>query len=147
MQSGRPCWPQQRVSLVLDRHRSAWLPRAGGVVTVGGMLNSIARDQLKCHNCVALGHFARDCPLPLVQRGVGLNVVRVQEEQHENELIAALRGQVDLQHQLLATQEGSIQQNDVKVAELAARVGFMGGTGASASTWRSWDRRLREHRR
>jgi hypothetical protein len=42
-------------------------------------------------------------------------------------------GQVDLQHQLLAAQEGRIQQNDVKVAELAARVGFMGGTGASVS--------------
>jgi hypothetical protein len=59
-----------------------------------------------------------------VQRGVGLNVVGVQEEQHENELIAALRGQVDLQHQLLAAQ-GRIQQKDVKVAEVAARVGFM----------------------
>jgi hypothetical protein len=57
----------------------------------------------------------------------------VQEEQHENELIAGLRGQVDLQHQLLAPQEGRIQQNDVKVAELAARVGFMGGPGASVS--------------
>jgi len=43
------------------------------------------------------------------------------------------RGQVDLQHQLLAHQEGHIQQNDVKVAELAARVGFMGGPGASVS--------------
>ncbi len=63
----------------------------------------------------------------------GLNVVGVQEEQHENELIATLRGQVDLQHQLLAAQEGRIQQNDVKVAELAARVGFMGGPGASVS--------------
>ena len=57
----------------------------------------------------------------------------VQEEQHENGLIAAFRGQVDLQHQLLAAQEGRIQQNDVKVAELAARVGFMGGPGASVS--------------
>jgi hypothetical protein len=55
----------------------------------------------------------------------------VQEEQHENELIAKLRGQVDLQHQLLAAEEGCIQQNDVKVAELAARVGFMEGPGAS----------------
>jgi hypothetical protein len=101
----------------------------------------------------------RDCPLPRVQRGVGLNVVGVQDEQHENELITtlrgqvdlqhqllvmeieqhenelitSLRGQVDLQHQLLAAQEGRIQQNDVKVAELAAWVGFMGGTGASVS--------------
>jgi hypothetical protein len=58
--------------------------------------------------------------LPRVQRGVGLNVVGVQDEQHENELITELRGQVDLQHQLLAAQEGRIQQNDVKVAELAA---------------------------
>jgi hypothetical protein len=100
---------------------------------VGGTLNTIARDQLKCHNCRALGHFARDCPLPRVQRGAGLNVVGVQDEQHENELIAALRGQVDLQHQLMAAQEGRIQQNDVKLAELAARVGFMGGPGASVS--------------
>ena len=68
-----------------------------------------------------------------MQRGAGLNVVGVQEEQHESELIAAIRGQVDLQHQLLAAQEGRIQQNDVKVAELAARVGFMGGPGASVS--------------
>ena len=56
-----------------------------------------------------------------------------QEEQHENELITALRGQVDLQHQLLVAQEGRIYQNDVKVAELAARVGVMGGHGASVS--------------
>jgi hypothetical protein len=34
-------------------------------------------------------------------------------------------------HQLLAAQEGRIHQNDVKVAELAPRVGFMGGTGVS----------------
>ncbi len=40
---------------------------------------------------------------------------------------------VDLQLQLLAAQEGRIQQNDVKVAELAARVGFMGGPGVSVS--------------
>ena len=41
---------------------------------------------------------------------------------------------VDLQLQLLAAQEGRIQQNDVKLAELAARVGFMGGgPGASVS--------------
>jgi hypothetical protein len=66
-----------------------------------------------------------------VQRGVGLNVVGVQEEQHENELIAALRGQVDLQHQLLAAQ-GRIQQKDVKVAEVAARVGFMGSVSQLA---------------
>jgi hypothetical protein len=64
---------------------------------------------------------------------VSLNVVGVQEKQHENELIAVFRGQVDLQHQFLAGQEGHIQQNDVKVAELAARVGFMEGTGASVS--------------
>jgi hypothetical protein len=68
-----------------------------------------------------------------VRRGVGHVVVGVQEEQHENELIAGLQGQVDLQHQLLAAQEGSIQQNDVKVAELVALVGFMGGTWASVS--------------
>jgi hypothetical protein len=93
-----------------------------------------------------MGHFARDCPLPRVQQGVGLNVVGVQEEQHENEPIAALLGQVDLQHQLLAAQEGGIHQNDVKVTELSVRVGFyflflqeqlkgiiifMGGTWAS----------------
>jgi hypothetical protein len=47
------------------------------------------------------------------------------------ELIALIQGQVDLQHQLLAAQEGRIHQNDVKVAELAPRVGFMGGTGVS----------------
>ena len=104
----------------------------GGVVTVGGTLNTIARDQLKCHNCGALRHFVRDCPLR-VQRGAGLNVVGVQEEQHQSELIAVLRGQVDLQHQLMAAQEGRIQQNDVKLAELAARVGFMGSPGASVS--------------
>ncbi len=68
-----------------------------------------------------------------MQRGAGLNVVGVQEDQHESELIAAIRGQVDLQHQLLASKEGRIQQNDVKVAELASRVGFMGGPGASVS--------------
>jgi hypothetical protein len=68
-----------------------------------------------------------------VQRGVGLNVVGVQEEQHENELIASLRGQVDLQHQLLAAQ-GRIQQNDVKVAEVAVRVGFMGSVSQLAVT-------------
>ena len=57
----------------------------------------------------------------------------VQEEQHETELIASIRGQVDLPHQLLASQEGLIRQNDVKVAELAARVGLMGGLGVSVS--------------
>ena len=104
----------------------------GGVVTVGGSINTIARDQLKCHNRGALGHFAQDCPLR-GQRGAGLNVVGVQEEQHQIELIASFRGQVDLQHQLMAAQEGRIQQTDVKLAELAARVGFMGGPGASVS--------------
>ena len=59
-------------------------------------------------------------------------VIGSQEEQ-QNELITALRGQVDLQHQLLVAQEGRIYQNDVKVAELAARVGVMGGHGASVS--------------
>jgi hypothetical protein len=68
-----------------------------------------------------------------VQWGAGLNVVGVQEEQHQSELIASRRGQVDLQHHLMAAQEGRIQQNDVKLAELAARVGFMGGPGASVS--------------
>ena len=53
----------------------------------------------------------------------------MQEEQHENEPITVIRGQVDLEHQLLAAQEGHILQNDVKVAELAARVGLMGGLG------------------
>jgi hypothetical protein len=33
----------------------------------------------------------------------------------------------------MAAQEGRIQQNDVKLADLAARVGFMGGPGASVS--------------
>ncbi len=88
---------------------------------------------MRCHNCGTLGHFTRDCPLLRVQLGAGLNAIGVQEEQHENELIAMLRGQVDLQHQLLATQEGRIQQNDVKVATLAARGGLMGGPGASVS--------------
>ena len=74
-----------------------------------------------------------DCPLPRVHRGAGLNVIGVQEDQHENVLIAVLRGQVDLQHQLLSAQKGRIQQNDVKVAALAARVGLMGGHGASVS--------------
>jgi hypothetical protein len=68
-----------------------------------------------------------------VQQDVGLNVVGVQEEQHENELIAALRGQVDLQHQLLAS-TGRIHQKDVKVAEVAARVGFMGSVSPLAVT-------------
>jgi hypothetical protein len=71
--------------------------------------------------------------LPRVQLGAGLNVVGVQEQQHESELIAVLLGQVDLQHHLMAAQEGRIHQNDVKLADLAARVGFMGGPGASVS--------------
>jgi len=45
---------------------------------------------------------AAGCMAARVHRGAGLNVVGMQEEQHESELIAALRGQVDLQHQLLA---------------------------------------------
>ena len=71
--------------------------------------------------------------MPRVHQGAGLNVIGVQEDQHENVLIAVLRGQVDLQHQLLSTQKGRIQQNDVKVAAIAARVGLMGGHGASVS--------------
>jgi len=58
---------------------------------VGDTLDLIARDQLKCHNCELLGHFTRDCPLPRVQLGAGLNVIGVQVEQHENEIIATLR--------------------------------------------------------
>ena len=75
----------------------------------------------------------RGLPTGQVEEDLWGHVDIVQEELHENELIAVIQGQVDLQHQLLAAQEGHIQQNDVKVAELAARVGIMGGPGASLS--------------
>jgi hypothetical protein len=42
-------------------------------------------------------------------------------------------GQVDLQHQLLDAQ-GRIQQNDVKVAEVTTRVGFLGSVSQLAVT-------------
>ena len=75
----------------------------------------------------------RGLPTGQVKEDLWGHVDIVQEELHENELIAVIQDQVDLQHQLLAAQEGHIQQNDVKVAELAARVGIMGGPGASLS--------------
>jgi hypothetical protein len=75
----------------------------------------------------------RGLPTRQVEEDLWVHVDIVQEKQHENELIAPCRGQVDLQHQLLAAQEWCIQQNDVKVAEIAARVGLLGVPGASVS--------------
>ena len=109
-----------------ERKQDWWLVRVWDVAGHRGQQRGDRAGQL--HQRALLG-----LPTGQVETDLWGHVDIVQEEQHENELIASIRGQVDLQHQLLASQEGLIRQNDVKVAELAARVGLMGGLGVSVS--------------